>query len=1050
LDQNDQNLVDIFIEESREHLTGIEDDLLAIEECASGTESNELNDKVFRAIHTIKGSSGFFGLTTIKNLSHGMENILGNIRSGSLRPEPDIISVLLECADTLKLLINNIVESNDVPIEHLLEQLQNIAAQSVDIVPELPDALTINPTAETVRYISPVFEVSIEVAPEALVHAQLKYPGRFFYIVEIDTARDALAQLKSTNELFDEIGAIADIIAYKDLVLDEQPLHRHMAMICSTSLLKSVFSELLQLPQERIQKIDLSTEMLPHLPPAVNPLPKASEQEATSVVTHRTKKNLHPAEIQITKTVTTQGTRPVAVQKNSASAHFDKSLRVNIMTLDRLMTLAGEMVLTRNELLQNISSRNMVLIHSTSQKVDAITSELQEAIMSTRMLSVGVVLSRFRRFSRDIAMQLGKELSLDIRGEEVELDKTIVEAIGDPLTHIVRNAIDHGIETPEVRIRAGKDPAGTLQIAASHEAGHVLIEIMDDGRGIDPVRIRAKAKSTGLCDDATLAAMSDDETIKLIFRPGFSTAETVTDLSGRGVGMDVVQNNLKRIGGSIDISSVNGLGTTLRIKLPLTLAIIPALLIRVEDERYAIPQGVIEELVRIPAADVKFRLESIGGASVLRLRGELLPLVKLSEVLGISTTFIEPPTGNIRSDRRKIIHDRRGAADDASGGMFDKRSRTDRRKSHTSALNIVVVAAGEFKYGIIASQLLDSAEIVVKPLGYHLNECREYAGATILGDGHVALILDVIGIRHYLELKTIATSFSHVKDNPPQKREADTQSFLVVENGTAEFFAIPVGLISRIDRIATSSIAQSGGKQVIHYRGTTLRVLSIEDIISVKERCRSTSTYLIIMQASGREIGLLASDIVDTIDIPDSEVDCITHVQPGVIGSVFIKDALTLIIDLFGMVKKGAPELLAPIVDHHKEPKNGKILIVEDSAFFRQQICSFIEDAGYETVCRENGAQGLAFLKEGKIDIDIILTDIEMPEMNGLDFTKAVRADKQLKHIPIIAITSVTGETAEKKGREAGIDAYLIKFERQSVLSTCTQFIQQNKHKEHV
>jgi len=1041
VEQNDQNLIRLFVDESREHLAGIEDDLLAIEGTTGGT-AQELTDKVFRAIHTIKGSSGFFNLDKIKNLSHGMENILGALRARDIEPHPETITVLLDCADTLKMMIGDLDGSNDVRIDHLLDRLSAICRPDSPS-PRIPP-LQFSPDGTFLQCTSPVFGIAVPVQAPALRDAQAARPSRFPYIVEFDGTRDTLAQLRTANELYADIEAVATILGHKIIITDTDPPGWRMAVVCTTSLLGSILADILQLPPERVHSIQAEccretaevkngpaddnrngsgTDKPVPPPPPGSELPHASLPERSTVTS-------------------AHGVKPGT-----------QSLRVNIETLDRLMTLAGEMVLTRNELLQNVSSQNMHQIQSASQKVDAITSELQEAIMSTRMLSVGVVLSRFRRFARDIARQSGKQLALDIRGEEVELDKSIVEAIGDPLTHIVRNAIDHGIEMPDVRTRLGKPSQGTLLIAASHEAGHVLIEIIDDGRGIDPAAIRAKARSTGIIEETVLASMSDEELVKLIFRPGFSTAEKITDLSGRGVGMDVVQSNLKRIGGAIDIHSVPGVGTTLRIKLPLTLAIIPALLVSVEDERYAIPQTVIEELVRIPAADVKMRLESVGGSPVLRLRGELLPLIELSDIFGIQKTYIEKNSGIVRSDRRISVNDRRTIKTGETGSpAVEQRRRSDRRTSHTSALNIVVAAAGDFRYGIIADHLLDSAEIVVKPLGSHFCDCKEYAGATILGDGHVAMILDVIGIRRQFEMKRASGTVVQPKTTEAAApADSDLQSFLIIENGDSEFFAIPIGLISRIDRISTTSISTAGGKKVINYHNTALRLLSIEDVIDARNRTESAFTYMIIMRAAGHEVGILAADIIDTVDIPDTDVDCITHVQPGIIGSAFIKNALTLIIDVFGMVRAGAPELLIHEETAHKKQALGHILILEDSAFFRKQVCSFIEDAGFETTCLENGAQGLSYLRTTDHTVDIILTDIEMPEMNGIEFTKAVRAgEKRFRDIPIVAITSVSGEAAEKRGRDAGVDAYLIKFERQAVLNTCMDFIERNKTKETV
>ena len=354
----------------------------------------------------------------------------------------------------------------------------------------------------------------------------------------------------------------------------------------------------------------------------------------------------------------------------------------------------------------------------------------------------------------------------------------------------------------------------------------------------------------------------------------------------------------------------------------------------------------------------------------------------------------------------------------------------------------MVVAAGDFKYGLIVDSLLDSSEIVVKPLGYHLCDCREYAGATILGDGQVALILDVMGIRRLLEMKDNTEAISkHLAKQSDTVQQGDQQSFLIVKNGKDEFFAIPVGLISRIEKIKEDAIKTTGGKAVVQYRGGTLRLFFIEEVSNVCPRIKKNSAYAVVFQIGGREAGIVISEIIDTVNISAANIDNITHVQPGIIGSAVVLDSITLILDIFGIVKTCAPELSKAPSNSHKPECGKRILIVEDSLFFIQQIRSFIEDAGYETLCAEDGVKGLAILKNNSTKIDLVLTDIEMPHMNGLEMTRAIRADQMLRDIPVIAVTSVSGKNAEKLGHEAGIDEYLIKLDREAVLSACDRYL---------
>ncbi|HMA65282.1 MAG TPA: chemotaxis protein CheA, partial [Chitinispirillaceae bacterium] len=883
-------------------------------------------DKVFRAIHTIKGSASFFALTKIKCLSHAMENILSKIRSQKLVPDKHIITALLDGADVLRTMIDDLNSAEDTDISGIVQKLESHYKheESTDEIEEICTDLKMDAVSGYVKIISPVSGIWFEIDIGTIYSAQQLKNGRFIYLLEIYTSIDSFAKNKTENSLIDEINEIAMVVDKKNNTTENK-----LAVVCVTSMDSSIFCACIDIPSERI--IPVLTGKIEKTPDEMYCLSGVSLKSCVTIEPELSKNSEdgHKKEILVEagSAAGSQSTEKTGT-KNSLLLQ-EGSLRVNILTLDRLMTLAGEMVLTRNELLQNASSKNLPKILAASQRVDTITSELQEAIMSTRMQSIGIVLSKFRRVVRDLASQLQKQVQLIIEGEDVELDKSIVEAVGDPLTHIVRNAIDHGIELPDIRKRCGKPPQGTLHIRACHEAGQVMIEIIDDGKGIDPVTIRKKAINLGLYDDNELASMNDREIIKIIFKPGFSTSEKITDISGRGVGMDVVLNSLKKVGGAVDIDSVPGKGTTLRIKLPLTLAIIPSLLVIVEGKRFAIPQANVVELVRIAASDVKRRIEMVGGAAVVRLRNELLPLVRISDVLGISErTFSNETECLAGNDRRMNISDRRTlTVEDIEN---DKRINDDRRKSPFSAVSIVVVTAGDFKYGLIVDSLLDSSEIVVKPLGYHLCDCREYAGATILGDGQVALILDVVGIRRLLELKDTTDAIKKRMDQLNKRivSKSDYQTFLIVRNGIDEFFAIPVGLIARIEKMREDAIKDTCGKLVVQYRGGTLRLFSIDEFAHVKPRVKKQNVYIVVFRIGYREAGIIISEIIDTVEIFANDIDNLTHVQTGVIGSAIVSGSITLILDIFGIVKACAPEYANDARIKNEKDAIGKILIV--------------------------------------------------------------------------------------------------------------------------
>ncbi len=595
-------------------------------------------------------------------------------------------------------------------------------------------------------------------------------------------------------------------------------------------------------------------------------------------------------------------------KKHPASGVKPSSLRVNIAVLDELMTLAGELVLTRNQLMQSIGSKDYAMIERASQRVDLVTSELQTSIMNTRMQPVGTIFNKFKRIVHDMSKDLGKDIELEIEGEEVELDKTIIESISDPMTHLVRNSVDHGIEAPDIREQTGKPQHGRIHLMAYHEAGQVIIEIKDDGAGIDPKKVAAKLVDISMFTESEIKEMTDGELVKMILKPGFSLAKEVTDISGRGVGMDVVNTNLTKLGGTIDLDSTVGVGTTIRIKLPLTLAIIPGLIVVAGEERFTIPQVNLVELVRVPPEQVKSRIEKVDNASVIRLRNELLPLLRIHDVLGMPRIF-KDSAGNIHEDNRKIIHDRRSKSVDAwdteeevEALENDKQSRSeDRRASASSAVNIIVVNAGDMNYGIIVDSLLDSEEIVVKPLGNHLRGARAYAGATILGDGKSALILDIVGITNLMSLKSVKDNAKEQVISRKIKSGKHTRSLLVVRNAKTEYFAIPLGLISRIEKIHRDDLESPGGQLSIKYRGASLLLFRIEDTARVGAMEDVENPYVIVFQHSGREVGMLVSGIVDAIDT-EGEVDDKTFSQPGILGTSRIMDQTTMLLDLYTLV----------------------------------------------------------------------------------------------------------------------------------------------------
>ncbi len=1071
----DDETLQMYIEESLEHLSDIESDLLAIEEGGKDIDIDLVNN-VFRAAHSIKGGAGFMGLTTIKDLGHSLENVLDLIRNMELVPDSDVISVLLKGFDKLENLMNNIATSNEEDVAEHLAALKNITEQPAIEEQDIPmeDSKEIFDICLNDGRIFP------QVSPYDI--EQCRNEGKFIFIVEYELIRDLQQKNKNPLDFFtslEKTGTILDarigVQSIGTLSETTLPVEMPLQLLYASILEPDMAGTLFDLEDEYIHVISEDMVQLSKMPesselslmPAQN---RANEPEtAASTVSAR---ELAEEPVTVTsipavkeeKIVPAKTVKP-AEKETKAAANVTKpqgSLRINVNLLDTLMNLAGELVLSRNQLLQSITSSNTKATELSSQHIDMITSELQEAIMRTRMQPIAVVLTKFTRVVRDLSKKVGKTIDLEIEGKDVELDKTIIESINDPLTHLVRNSVDHGIELPEDRKKAGKNPTGKIVLKAFHDAGQVNIVISDDGKGLDPDRIALTAVNKGLMTEQQVDKLSDKEKTELILLPGFSTAEKVTDISGRGVGMDVVMTNIEKLGGLLEINSTLGKGTDIQIKLPLTLAIIPSQIISLDNEKYAIPQVNLDELLRIPASRIKERIEKIGNAEVVRLRGNLLPLLDLGKVLGIDKKFVHPEEKIEYSDRRESIADRRStchiisedgeeivkSSETASESEKNsERSDSDRRYHAASAINIAVVSAGSFKYGLVVDELCDSEEIVVKPLGRHLKQCSGYAGATIMGDGKVALILDVSSLAQMAGLTTMAEverMAKAVKAAEKARESAkDKISLLVFKNGESEYFAAPLNLVERIERIQTSTIEEISDRKVIQYRDGTLPLYELSQVTKIDPLPAKDQQEVIVFTVKNRELGLMVTPPIDAVEVA-LEIDDSTLKMPCISGSMIIDKHTTLLVDIFELVKQLNPEWFEEeknAVAQMEDDGQKVILFAEDSAFFRSQVKKFMIEEGYQVIVAEDGAIAWELLKERSDEIDIIVTDLEMPNMDGFELTANIKNDPKFSHFSVIALTSLASDAHIAKGKEVGIDSYEIKLDRENLMKVIRQHL---------
>lgn len=1015
--EEDAGLLADFVVEANEGLAEIETDLLAIEERGADIDVDLVN-KVFRAIHSIKGAAGFLALEAIGALSHSMENVLSLVRSRSLVPTPGLVDCLLKSADLLKRMIDNIETSNSTDVSKFVTALTAIANGEVAVVDAAPveaePVLAAMDAGHVMNGYSPQFESSVAEIERA------RAAGHNLNVVKLDLLGDREgANPVSLIRRLQDTGSIVE--THIDTGCEDASGNLTalpLTVLHSSMLDSSTTASFFQLPPQNVfaaephhlQGESSGSDEWPAEPLAeetedFTPQPEAPVQPSAPVAVDRAT----PAAPEIHDDAHGDDKRTSAAEAN---------IRVAVAVLDRLMNLAGELVLSRNQLLQTLGSGDARALDSVANRIDQVTTELQETIMQTRMQPIGNVFGKFTRVVRDLSKTLGKQCQLEIEGKDVELDKTIIESIGDPLTHLVRNAMDHGLETPQTREKNGKNPVGTVRLAASHQEGKVLLAISDDGAGIDPAKLRRKAVEKGLITPEAAQAMSDRDAVHLIFAPGFSTAEQVTAVSGRGVGMDVVKTNFERLGGSVEIDTEVGMGTTITVRLPLTLAIIPSLITSCSGQRFAIPQANISELVRVGRQERAEKISVVNDSAVLRLRGTLLPLVELRNLIAHPAS------------EQTVAHASRGGV-----------------------TNIVVVEAGRLRYGLIVDRLHDSEEIVVKPLGRHLKGIHFLAGATVLGDGQIAMILDAAGIANRVKLSQ--SEQAHAVDHAAATgATTETIPTLIFTNHPLEKFGVPMSVVARIERVQTSEVQTVADQLVLPYRGGLLSLVTLEGSINARPREEQTRMYVIVFRHQGREIGLIAPEIEDIRNIP-ANVDTTTFQDRGVLGSIVLDKQTIRIIDVFELgdsrpttgqsAKSSAPGHVtaypSATTADSREKCRKSILFAEDSGFFRSKVKKFLEHEGWEVIACEDGQDAWEKLQTPATRVDLILTDIEMPRMDGFELCDRVRHDRRWSSLPVLAVTSLAGDEDRAHGSKVGVTEYMVKLDREQLLNAVAKHL---------
>jgi two-component system chemotaxis sensor kinase CheA len=698
-----------------------------------------------------------------------------------------------------------------------------------------------------------------------------------------------------------------------------------------------------------------------------------------------------------------------ATVKESAVAH--QSIRVHVNLLENLMTMVSEMVLTRNQLLQILRSQKDSEFAAPLQRLNQVVSELQEGVMMTRMQPIGNAWAKLPRIVRDLSVELGKKMDLVMKGAETELDRQVLDLIKDPLTHMVRNSADHGLESNEKRLAAGKPEVGKITLNAFHEGGHIIIEIADDGAGLPVEIIKNKAISSGVATEAEVETMTEQQIQKFIFKAGFSTAAEVTSVSGRGVGMDVVRTNIEKIGGTVELNSVEGRGTTFTIKIPLTLAIVSALIVECGGERFAIPQISVLELVRASASSEN-RVERINDTPVLRLRNRLLPLVNLRELMNLNP---------------EAAAEEQTDPEQAGGNVISLDEKKSRRDDHF----IVVSQVGSYTFGIIVDRVFDTEEIVVKPVARILRDIQMFSGNTILGDGSVVMILDPNGIAAATGEVELAGESAEDAAEQHAARGDETVSMLVFRAVQEAPKAVPLSLVARLEEIDLAKVEVSNDQYVVQYRGQLMPLVPMEGAAKLGSEGRQP---VIVFSDRDRSMGLVVDEIVDIVE--DRVKIELTTEREGYVGSAVIADKATDIVDVSYYLTQAFTDWFGnDVAKSAGEDTGSRLLLVDDSPFFRNLLQPLLSVAGYEVTCVESATAALELCEEGA-DFDLIVSDIEMPGMSGFEFAEAVKKDSRWSDIPMVALSSFATPKDLARGREVGFKDYVSKSDRDSLVTT--------------
>lgn len=1012
----DPELLSEFLEESLQGLDLIEHDLMELESAADS--DHELVNRIFRTIHSIKGAGSFLELDNLVSTAHLAETILEKVRSEQMKATSQVADSILSAVDALKEMLRSEDCGETFDPTGTIAKMEKVlqgdlsAASAGSVAQDVIDLL-----GQATGVVYPVYRLEIDLAA---LHAAIDLKeGVLEGLKSVGTLRHASIALETID-----VTTEGECTLYFETVLDPELLSMHFGIsesrITLVDLTPSAGPTNASRSIDSVEKNGGSgqnehSQADGGQPQATPVTQRPDTQPAAASVQNRPSESPAPRGNMTAATSNAEPSTSLPAKSNRSEA--EQSMRVPARILHELLEWTGNMVMARNQLLNEYDFRDSNAFRTLSQAITGV----HETVIETRMQTTGSLFERYRRVVRDLSRKLKKEVAFHIEGGDLELDRTILESFADPLTHLVRNCIDHALETPEERVAAGKNRQGNVYLRSYIQSGEIILAVQDDGRGISADRICSKAIDKGILTEDCATELNDDEKVMLIFEAGFSTKEQATDVSGRGVGMDVVRNNIEKVGGTIALKTSVGEGSTFSAHLPLAKALVSsslttALVIEIGGEDFAIPETAISEIIQYDERALE-AVRMVDGRCVYQHRDQLVAIIDLRDPLGMQA---DSPSKKGKPP-------------------IDMRDKEFAPRANSKLACLVIIQFRDQFFGTVVDEVIGMQEIIVRSNPKLIQECTVYSGHTVLGNGRIALILDINGIVNKMRLKfpsKTEKASDHGMHRVDYKKGPASQKMLIFQNEGSEYFAIPIELVAFIEQVQQSELRTVGKKEFCQLKAETLSILRLEDFLPVSPLDQNQNDMCLIRPAAVEHpIGVLVGQDMSVVDVAETFETRLDD-DNGIIGTFYHNDHLVMLLDLFCILEKHSPEKVRLTDDRTDE---ARILVAEDSLFFRKLIAQYITREEWEVEIVNDGQEAYDRLMNEPGRFNLIISDINMPRMDGFELVKKIREDSRFNKIPVVALTTMSDEHFREKGLRLGFDRYVIKIDKREVRATVAE-----------